>query len=141
MYTELNIAVQLNNQKLDEDKFVLPILSYMVDGAVKGDLTVAESDMPDHPLFKTRRWSYMLQCDSFYFPHTVYTSLVHRGEDDIILNIRCDLKDYDDEIKKFLDWIYPYTETRGFIGYTRYEEDDDPTLVYFDDDGVRFKYV
>ncbi|MCA1800256.1 MAG: hypothetical protein LC650_03090, partial [Actinobacteria bacterium] len=46
------------------------------------------------------------------------------------LTIRCNLKDYDDEIEKFIDWITPYTDSTGFVGYKRYEQDEEPTLIY-----------
>lgn len=57
------------------------------------------------------------------------------------INIRSNLKNYDSEIEKFLDWIVPYIGTNGFIGYTRSEDDDDPTLVYIEDGAVVFKNV
>ena len=44
------------------------------------------------------------------------------------------LKNYGGEINKFLLWIAPYLHTgadyKEFLGFTRYEEDDDPTLIY-----------
>ena len=46
------------------------------------------------------------------------------------LNVRCNLKNYYSEIELFLDWLCPYMETEGFIGYMRYEECDDPVLIY-----------
>lgn len=48
---------------------------------------------------------------------------------------------YDSEIKHFLDWLAPYIETNGFIGYTKYEEFEDPTLIYIEDDRAVFKGV
>lgn len=139
MYTELNIAVELN---LDEN--TRKILEFMVNDEGDIDFTI-----PDHPLFhlKTGRWRMMLGCDSFYFPHTADSSLINRvvwrdpDSSERILNVRCDLKDYEGEIDMFLDWIYPYAKTRGFIGYTRYEECDNPTLIYFTDSGVVCKTV
>ena len=41
----------------------------------------------------------------------------------------------------FLHWLAPYIDTKGFIGYTRYEEYDDPTLIYIDDRDVIYKGV
>ena len=42
-----------------------------------------------------------------------------------------------------LDWLEPYIVTEGFIGYMRYEEWEDPTLIYndFDNDKIVFKGV
>ena len=57
------------------------------------------------------------------------------------VNIRANLKNYDNEIDKFLHWLTPYIDTEGFIGYTRYEEYDDPTLIYIDYRDVVYKGV
>jgi len=142
MYTELNIEVAIK-----VDKATLALLENMV-GESDNEVT-----LPKHPLFKSDagRWEYMLRCDSFYFDHIADSSLTNKTpwykEDEEtntykrILNVRCDLKDYDDEIKHFLEWIYPFTETKGFIGYSRYEEDENPTLIYFTDTGVVYMGV
>ena len=138
-YTELNIAVRL---KLPDN--ALKILEFMTGQSENEDF-----EKPFHPLFHsgTDRWKYMLCCESAYFPHTAYSSLVndrYYAEEDTlerVLNVRCDLKNYNDEIENFLDWIYQYSKTRGFIGYMRYEEDEDPTLIYFNDSGVGYKRV
>ena len=139
MYTELNIAVRL---KLSDN--TLKILEFMTGQSENEDF-----EKPFHPLFNsgTNRWEYMLCCDSAYFPHTACSSLendrYYADEDTLerVLNVRCDLKNYNDEIENFLDWIYQYSETRGFIGYMRYEEDEDPTLIYFTDSGIGYKRV
>ena len=139
MYTELNIAVRL---KLSDN--ALKVLEFMTGQSENEDF-----EQPFHPLFYsgTDRWKYMLYCDSAYFPHTANSSLVadrYGAEEDTlerVLNVRCDLKNYNDEIENFLDWIYPYSETGGFIGYMRYEEDEDPTLIYFTNCGVKFRRV
>ena len=134
-FTELNIAVNL---KADKDTY--DILKYML-----GEIDVC-GKLPDYELFKTSRWRYMLCSDSFYFAHTASSSLVNKmpyrdDHEERILNVRCDLKNYDDEIKKFLDWIYTLSDTRGFIGYMRYEEDKNPTLIYFTYTGIEYKEV
>lgn len=132
MYTELNIGVAF---KKDTPNNVINILKYMLSE----DETV-QYELPDHPLFRTARWSIMLVCDSYYFDGQTDSSLRY---DDIseqyYLNVRCNLKDYDDEIKKFMDFIQPYLDTRGFLGYTRYEEDDDPTLIYNSSEGIVYE--
>lgn len=120
MYTELVLGV-----KIVPDKKVLQKLEYMLD-----------NDKPDveikHSLFSdATRWNYMLMCDSYYFDGQTDSKLVHDnicGGD--YLNVRCNLKNYGDEIELFLDWLCPYIETEGFLGYMRYEEAEDPTLIY-----------
>lgn len=85
----------------------------------------------------------------------VGTSIIHPSTEGVFLlcnildlliysckvNIRANLKNYDNEIDKFLHWLAPYIDTEGFIGYTRYEEYDDPTLIYIDDRDVIYKGV
>lgn len=137
MYTELNIEVEIN-----ADNDTLAVIEYMTG---KTDATLSDLKLPKHRLFSSPRWEFMLACDSFYFDHTACSSVVDKRpweedeHNDRILNVRCDLKNYDDEIEHFLDWIYPFTNTRGFVGYMRYEEDPDPTLIYFTSDGVKYK--
>jgi len=46
--------------------------------------------------------------------------------------IRSNLKNYDDEIEKFIDWITQYIHAVGgdFLGYSRSETTQVPTLIY-----------
>lgn len=138
MYTELNVSMNL---KLDRN--TMEVLKVMLGEREMG----ADIRLPDTPLFSrhSQRWNFMLTCDSFCFDHTAGSSLVNKlarleGKDNMerILNVRCDLKNYEDEIELFLKWIYNYAETRGFVGYMRYEENNDPTLIYFTDMGVKY---
>ena len=58
------------------------------------------------------------------------------------MHIDCDLKNYNEEIDNFLDWISGYTtgyDEYELIGYTIYEENSIPTLIYMNKDG--YKYV
>lgn len=121
MYTELNIGVSLRS---DTPENIINVLRYMLGDPDKPEL-------PDHPLFSTDRWTFMLRCDSYYFDGRTDSSMVRDDiDDEYKLNVRCNLKNYSNEIDLFLDFIQPYLETEGFLGYKRYEEDDDPTLIY-----------
>ena len=124
MYTELNIGVSLRS---DTPLDVISIIEYMLDID-----NMKMCDVPfDHPLFSTERWSFMLLTGSYYFDGRTDSSMVRDDIDnEYKLNVRCNLKNYDDEIDLFLDFIRPYLVTSGFLGYKRYEEDDDPTLIY-----------
>ena len=128
MHTELVMACELKGNVPGE---VIETLKYMV-----GDSEYLAT-VPVHALFTADRWKSMLRCDSYYFDGDTHSTLRY---DDIgksyILNIRCNLKNYCSEIEKFLDWIIPYSNTNGFVGYTRYEEDENPTLIYFIDGKV-----
>ncbi len=131
MYTELNIGVALQS---DTPQSIIDILKYMLNDMPESP------DVPDHDLFKTDRWTFMLCCDSYYFDGQTNSSLTY---DDIsnqyYLNVRCNLKNYDEEIEKFMDFVQPYLDTCGFLGYKRYEEFDDPTLIYNTRDGIMYK--
>jgi len=76
----------------------------------------------------------MLNCGSYYFDADTISTI---RKDDITqqwtLCIRCNLKNYDDEIEKFLDWIHPYLDKQegDFLGFYRYEETEQPTLIHY----------
>jgi len=130
MYTELVCAFEL---KRDTPESVITILTYMCEG--KGKELREFMTLPNHELFKTARWEYMLNSDSYYFDGR--TNSIIRYDDisrSYFVTIRCNLKNYDSEIQKFIDWIKPYIYGAGrrdkFIGYYRCEENRDPTLIY-----------
>jgi hypothetical protein len=126
MYTEIHFNSELREDTPEE---VIEILKYMV-----GDSEEEPTRLPDHELFKTPRWGIMLRCDSYYFDADTHSTLRY---DDIsksyYLCIRSNLKNYDDEIGKFVDWIMPYLNKHDgeFLGFSRYEENDEPELIYF----------
>lgn len=73
----------------------------------------------------------MFRCDSCSFAG-YFGSALDYEHDGYNLSVYSSFKNYDDEIAKFLDFIRPWIETDGFIGYMRYEDHDDPTLIYND---------
>ena len=135
MYTEINVCFDLLK---DTPKDIVEILHCLIEG------TDTPSILPEHKFFKCDRWGMVACCDSYYFDGSTNSKMVF---DDISktwkINIRANLKNYDSEIEEFLDWLEPYIGTDGFIGYMRYEEWEDPTLIYndFDNDKILFKGV
>lgn len=127
MFTEFHFNVELVQNTPSE---VINILKFMISEDRSKDESLLE--LPDHPLFETDRWRWMLLCDSYYFSADTYSTL---RKDDIanayFLCIRCNLKNYNKEIEKFVDWIdsYVYKESGGFLGFSRYQESQDPTLI------------
>ncbi len=125
MYTEFHFNVEL---KKDIPQEVINILNFMLNKK-----EALSPQLPDHPLFQTHRWRVMLRCDSYYFPADTHSTLRF---DDIgksyYLCIRCNLKNYDNEIEKFIDWIMPYLShfSGDFLGFYRYEETEQPTLIF-----------
>lgn len=126
MYTEFHFNSML---KKDTPSEVIDVLRYMVR-----DGEATEPLWPMHPLFSSdTRWKVMLICDSAYFDSDTHSTLRF---DDIaqrwFLCVRCNFKNYDDEIAKFLDWISPYLDKYPgeFLGFYRHEETETPTLIH-----------
>jgi hypothetical protein len=80
---------------------------------------------PDHPLFATERWDFMLQCSSYYFP--VSESQASFRWDEIAKSWQftslSSFKNYGGEADLFFDWLK--SAGAEFFGYHRYEETPD----------------
>ena len=124
MYTEFHFNAELKENVSQE---IIEVLKFML-----GDIK-AEPRLPIHSLFKTAAWRIMLRMDSYYFYADTHSTL--RFDDAgncYYLCIRCNLKNYNDEIEKFVSWITPYLEEDigNFLGFSRYEETEQPTLIF-----------
>jgi len=102
MYTEIHFNSGLHG---DTPSDVIAVLKYML-----GD-TDGKPSLPGHELFTTTRWPVMLRMDSCYFDADTHSTLRY---DDIANNyylcVRSNLKNYGQEIEKFVDWIMPYLD-------------------------------
>lgn len=134
MYTELNISVNLDYSKIDKYR---DILRFMTG---ESDVDASSLTLPDHPLFQSDRWEYMLRCRSAYFAGVPHATLEVQDEyERVSLTSLSNLKNYSGEIGGFCDWISQYvdygcdSDDLVFGGYKRYEEDIVPTLIYFKD--------
>lgn len=125
MYTELNINVNLCENTPQD---ICDTLKAML---AKDSNFIIPASIANHPLFESNRWRWMLTSDSCYFDGMTRSDLCFS---DILhewwLTIRCNLKNYEHEIEKFLDFLSPYISTEDFLGYMRYEEDIMPTLIF-----------
>lgn len=118
MYTELVIKCHIKRNLPDT---VNEILNCMFNG------TEEPEHLPDHLFFKCPRWNAVGSCSSYYhIPESL--SFYREG----YLFSRSDLKNYDDEIDLFLNWVKKYVDELPdrCIGWTWYEEDDSPELIY-----------
>lgn len=69
--------------------------------------------------------------DSEYFPALTCSKMdTHFG---IKLSVRSNLKNYEGEIGKFLDWIAPYLEAYpgDFLGFHRFNGTEAPVLIFY----------
>ena len=125
MFTELYISSKL---KEDTPKDIQDVVIWLFE-----DRSTEVRRVPDHPFFKTSRWAQIGGGSSYYFtPFETSRAVYDRVTKSVYFTSRSDLKNYDDEIGQFLDWITPYLdlETGEHIGHVRYEEDEKPTLIY-----------
>lgn len=117
MYTEIFVNVDLKENTPDE---VIDVLKAM---CAKDSNAECLKDKP-------RRWPYLFNNGSYYLPLTQCGNLTF---DDIgkhySLLAKGDIKNYGGEIEQFFEFIRPWCDNE-FIGYYRYEEDREPTLVY-----------
>lgn len=89
---------------------------------------IGDFKTPDHEFFQCDRWRQIGRMSSYYFiPFALRNMTEHvRSNEGNYVFLRCDLKNYNSEIEKFLDWIKPYMEKCW--GYYWYEEDESPVI-------------
>lgn len=124
MYTALHFGAYL---KQSTPREITDALKLMLSDTPEK----STENLPDHPLFQAdTRWRFMLLSDSAYFNHDTHSSYNDRW---YTLSITCNLNNYNDEITKFLDWIMPHVEAEPgeWLGYQMYEEDEQPTLIFY----------
>ncbi len=127
MYTEIYISCQFNSNLPDDVENAL-LLMFGGNGELPYDLKI-----PIHPLFTKPRWGMIGHCSSYYFIPRPISVLFKDGIDNrYYVTSRSDLKNYDGEIEAFWDWVMPYicASEGEMVGYYRYEENDQPTIVY-----------
>ena len=131
MYTEILFRAEMVQNWAEDPKVKMAIETlsvvespYIEDGQ--------RSLLPDHPFFDCHRWQLLSRCDSYYFPFGNHNNWVHDHQGGYYWSFRANLKNYDDEIAQFFDWIDPYLrEPEGeFLGYSLYEEDNSPSLYF-----------
>jgi len=121
MYTELVIKADLS------ESVPIDVIEFMFAGGQ------TPNELPSHAFFSCPRWSMIGSGSSHYHHPEAVNSLPKLSyTDSRSLFSRSDLKNYDDEISLFIDWINPYINaTVGqCIGWEWYEEDEKPTLLF-----------
>jgi len=87
---------------------------------------IVTEDLPNHQFFRCQRWSLIGASNSFY--HVPWTSSKYQGR---YIFSRSDMKNYENEIEKFIDWLSPYLDEMDgkCIGWIFGEDDDKPKLL------------
>jgi len=126
MYTELYLGIKL---KTETPKEIIDFLQWCN--------TDRSSDAPksQHDFFKTDRMEVFGIMSSAYFMAKPVFSFdvdsLYPDKPTYDLTTVFNLKNYDDEIDKFLNLIEPYVYYDDHMGHVRYEEDCIPTLLVY----------
>lgn len=126
MYTEF---IFLGETKEDIPENIRILLGYFFDGCS----LPPHFQLPVNAFFNCPRWDQIGYLSSAYFtPFAIRHSDLHvRKIGAIHVFLRCDLKNYDNEIELFIDWIKVYM--RDYRGWIWYEENEDPTIIKYSD--------
>ena len=130
MYTEIYVNVDLKKDTPDEVIEVLKAMCHM-EGS-------DEKVLEPYPV----RWYSLFSNGSYYTPSTSCRSLTYDNISEAwSLLGKGDIKNYEEEIQKFFEWIIPHVDgcPGDFIGYYRYEEYRTPTLIFLPDDEVNYE--
>jgi hypothetical protein len=126
MFTEIYINVNLKTNTPPE---VLNILKKMCS-PVELSLKEWDSEYPD-------TWLYLFKSGSYYTPNTYCRFFEYDKINECYSLLgKGDIKNYGEEIQQFFDWILPWVdgESGDFVGYHRYENNQQPTLVFLPDE-------
>src|SRR5579862_1465876 len=100
------------------------------------------SPVPHHPFFQEWRWWDFLNKHCYYFPGQPFSNLtLEKNHDYYMFTIRTMIRRNADQIEAFLDWIATYSQTNGFVGYTRCDEIEEIDLIYFEDSYAYYNAV
>lgn len=123
MYTDFIYDADLRKET---PKQVIELLEYMLDNDKPPPLR-----LPTAPLFLAYRWDCMLRMTYAASEVEGRSSLAINDGGKFRLTIRCSLKNYDDEIEKFVEWIDPWVDAApgAQLGASRFEEQEIATPI------------
>lgn len=135
MYTEIVFRADLDPSRMTQaDQTALGLLFH--DGIYR---SVEREQLPIHSLFDTPRWRQLFTTYSFYHAGCAARALTVEPSCTKVAGAG-HLKNYDQEVELFLDWVAPFLISRhrgdGFLGWMRYEEDDHSTGLWHDANGI-----
>lgn len=120
MFTEIYVNADL---KENTPKEVLAVLNAICEK------DIGAAVLEGYPY----RWRALFSNGSVYVPSTSVGSLTFgKYTERWSLLGKGDIKNYEGEIEAFFEFIKPWCDDE-FVGYYRFEEDREPTLVYTDE--------
>ena len=131
MYTEIIFGAVL---KENTPKLIIDTIKKLINNYEDIDNKTMK-----HPFFNSDRNWLLNSGGSYYFPGTIkpkfwFDNITNQW----FLLFRTNIKNYDNEIEKFLDWIFPYISqgsgSRNFYAIVTYEEQSIPTIYYLNND-------
>jgi len=127
MYTEIIIGCRL---KRDTPEEVIESLQELLKIDDEG---TEDYNFPEHEFFKSERFRWMFFSASYYFGTPPHRVLERDSLDEAWqFSTRSNLKNYDNEIQKFIDWIKPYVEDgsgqNDIFAMSMYEESEEFTV-------------
>ena len=126
MYTEIHFASDL---KKDTPQEIIDLLHDLINGHA-----ISPSRIPKHEFFETDRCHILFEGNSAYFDAFIsFTLTKNEFSEAWLLQGTTNLKNYNREIQKFIDWITPYLDKHSgeYIGHIWYEEWDKPVPILF----------
>lgn len=133
MYTELVFAANIME---GTPKYVIELINYMIKGE---DYTLCDTidwdGLEEQGLIPSFCRPWLLSQRAYEFagePRSILKPYTYSSSTDLsyTLTIRTQIKNYHGEIESFIDWISEWVEDTDFAGYYRYEENQEPTLIY-----------
>jgi len=129
-YTEFHFNIELIPDTPSE---VLKVLAHMNNP----DAMPRPSSLPEHPFFKTEQWNLLFgHVTGDMFPFVARGVFRRDNIGRMFINIRTDIRNHDDGIQKFVDWILPYvfmeSDLDEFLGFYRSDLEREPHLIFGD---------
>ena len=115
MLTKIKLRLKIDHKKITQQH--IDMLKNIYNA-------VHPPNLPDHPFFKCERW-FLLRPKDIECLHYMY------GEK--YLYFDCEFKNYDNELDKFLNWIFPVCkhEDHEFLGIYYNDHNDWMTPIYY----------